>query len=69
MRGPGGARGGMRGPMGRGDYGKSSAMAISITDTITTIATVTRATDNFFVRSSLMVTNALIRQMHKLFLI
>lgn len=44
MRGPGGARGGMRGPMGRGDYGESLICLALITHYIITNATVTRAT-------------------------
>lgn len=44
MRGPGGARGGMRGPMGRGDYGEFLTCLALITHYIITNATVTRAT-------------------------
>lgn len=44
MRGPGGARGGMRGPMGRGDYGKFLFISALNTHLFITYATVTRAT-------------------------
>lgn len=55
MRGPGGARGGMRGPMGRGDYGELLHFCALFTHLIITDATVTRATGTLFTRSSLFV--------------
>lgn len=49
MRGPGGARGGMRGPMGRGDYGEFLICLALITHYIVTNATVTRATSDHLI--------------------
>lgn len=54
MRGPGGARGGMRGPMGRGDYGELLICLALITHLIITYATVTRVTGHFVDQSNLI---------------